>query len=138
LTLDLYLAYLRAAFHTCYYCALSTDHMEELQRRCIRHERRPLSKALKEEIREQEEKERAKKLEEETKESGAAEGEEALKERDGEGMGAEEKKESREWKRNGGLAWWQASRIVRLCMVQTSAGWTGWTARSRSCFIATA
>jgi hypothetical protein len=49
--LDLYRGYLRATFHTCYYCALTTDHMEELQRRCIQHDRKPLSKALIEEIR---------------------------------------------------------------------------------------
>ncbi|KAJ7718497.1 hypothetical protein DFH07DRAFT_860253, partial [Mycena maculata] len=42
LTLDLYLAYLRAAFHTCYYCSIVTDHLEELQRKCLRHERKPL------------------------------------------------------------------------------------------------
>ncbi|KAF7313404.1 hypothetical protein HMN09_00496300 [Mycena chlorophos] len=41
-SLDLYLAYLRNAFHTCYYCAVVTDHLEELQRKCIRHDRRPL------------------------------------------------------------------------------------------------
>ncbi len=40
--LDLYFAYLRAAFHTCYYCAVITDHVEELQRKCIKHERKPL------------------------------------------------------------------------------------------------
>jgi hypothetical protein len=37
----LYLAYLRAAFHACYYCAVITDHLEELQRKCIKHERKP-------------------------------------------------------------------------------------------------
>lgn len=40
-SLDLYLAYLRAAFHACYYCAVITDHLEELQRKCIKHERKP-------------------------------------------------------------------------------------------------
>ncbi|KAF7301247.1 hypothetical protein MIND_00689500 [Mycena indigotica] len=45
-SLDLYLAYLRAAFHACYYCAVVTDHLEELQRKCIRHDRRPLTKAV--------------------------------------------------------------------------------------------
>jgi hypothetical protein len=92
ITLDLYLAYLRAAYHTCYYCALSTDHMEELQRRCIKHERKPLSKALREEIREQAERAAAKQKE------GA---EDAPKEPEPEPATAEEKKESREWKRNG-------------------------------------
>ena len=41
LSLDLYLAYLRAAYHTCYYCAVVTDHLEELQRKCIKHVRKP-------------------------------------------------------------------------------------------------
>lgn len=42
MTLDLYLAYLRAAYNTCYYCAVITDHLEELQRKCIKHERKSL------------------------------------------------------------------------------------------------
>ncbi|TFK28692.1 hypothetical protein FA15DRAFT_584107 [Coprinopsis marcescibilis] len=40
-SLDLYLAYLRAAFNTCYYCSVTTDHVEELQRKCVRHLRKP-------------------------------------------------------------------------------------------------
>ena len=44
-SLDMYLAYLRAAFHTCYYCSVVTDHLEELQRKCLKHARKPLSKA---------------------------------------------------------------------------------------------
>ncbi|EAU80560.1 hypothetical protein CC1G_09957 [Coprinopsis cinerea okayama7 len=39
-SLDLYLAYLRAAFHTCYYCAVTTDHVEELHRKCVKHLRK--------------------------------------------------------------------------------------------------
>ncbi|KAF9019282.1 hypothetical protein BDZ89DRAFT_1103455 [Hymenopellis radicata] len=50
ITLDLYLEYLRAAFNTCYYCAVTTDHVEELQRKCLKHVRKPLSKALLEEV----------------------------------------------------------------------------------------
>ncbi|KAL0949782.1 hypothetical protein HGRIS_009821 [Hohenbuehelia grisea] len=42
--LDLYIAYLRATYHTCYYCALVTDHLEELQRKCVKHERKSLPK----------------------------------------------------------------------------------------------
>ena len=45
IALDLYLAYLRAAFHTCYYCVCTTDKLEELQRKCIKHVRKPLSKS---------------------------------------------------------------------------------------------
>lgn len=36
----MYLAYLRRAFHCCYYCAVVADHPEELLRKCIKHERR--------------------------------------------------------------------------------------------------
>ncbi len=49
MSLDLYLAYLRAAYHTCYYCAVVTDHLEELQRKCIKHVRKPLPKSPREE-----------------------------------------------------------------------------------------
>jgi len=41
----MYLEYLRAAFNTCYYCSVTTDHVEELQRKCIKHIRKPLSKS---------------------------------------------------------------------------------------------
>lgn len=42
--MDLYLAYLRAAFNCCYYCSAITDHIEELQRKCVKHiRRRPAS-----------------------------------------------------------------------------------------------
>lgn len=41
-TLDLYIAYIRAAYHTCFYCCVVTDHLEELQRKCIKHVRKPL------------------------------------------------------------------------------------------------
>jgi len=47
-TLDLYLAYLRAAFNACYYCVAVCDHSEELHRKCPKHVRKPLSEAFKE------------------------------------------------------------------------------------------
>lgn len=88
ISLDLYIAYLRAAYHTCYYCAVVTDHLEELQRKCLRHVRKPLSKSLLEEVK-------------------AAETEKAEKEK----RDREEEKEveiittkpteNRDWKRNG-------------------------------------
>ncbi|THU77369.1 hypothetical protein K435DRAFT_974000 [Dendrothele bispora CBS 962.96] len=40
--LDLYVEYLRASFHACYYCSVVTDHVEELQRKCVKHVRKPL------------------------------------------------------------------------------------------------
>jgi hypothetical protein len=109
-SLDLYLAYLRAAFHTCYYCAVVTDHVEELQRKCIQHLRKPLSKSLREEYeeevasREQAEAEAQAKVEEEKEGEG-----EGVPEGDGEKKeeGKEKKKdrkekgENRDWKRNG-------------------------------------
>lgn len=99
MTLDLYLAYLRAAFHTCYYCAVVTDHLEELQRKCSKHVRKPLTKAMIEEIKAESEKAEQEKR---SKEDG-----------DGDvGMGGEDKEkpkdkdmkakhDNREWKRNG-------------------------------------
>ncbi|THH33570.1 hypothetical protein EUX98_g514 [Antrodiella citrinella] len=53
IALDLYIAYLRAAFHTCYYCAVVTDHLEELHRKCVKHVRKPLSTVVKQESRAQ-------------------------------------------------------------------------------------
>lgn len=43
IALDLYLAYLRAAYNTCYYCVAIVDHVEELHRKCAGHRRKPLS-----------------------------------------------------------------------------------------------
>ncbi|GJJ07679.1 hypothetical protein Clacol_001884 [Clathrus columnatus] len=37
LALDLYVAYIRAAYNTCYYCAAVCDHVEELNRKCPKH-----------------------------------------------------------------------------------------------------
>lgn len=42
-SLDLYIEYLRAAFHTCYYCCIVSDHLEALHRKCVKHVRKPLS-----------------------------------------------------------------------------------------------
>lgn len=91
IALDLYLAYLRAAFNTCYYCAVITDHVEELQRKCVKHVRKPLSKALLQEIKAAE----AQKAEQDVKREDEGDKEkEAV---------SKEKTESRDWKRNGML-----------------------------------
>lgn len=37
MTMDVYLAYLRVAFHCCYYCAVVADRADELQRKCVKH-----------------------------------------------------------------------------------------------------
>lgn len=88
ISLDLYIAYLRAAYHTCYYCAVVTDHLEELQRKCLRHVRKPLSKSLLEEVKaaETEKAEKEKKEKEEEKETEPV---------------VTKPAESRDWKRNG-------------------------------------
>lgn len=88
ISLDLYIAYLRAAYHTCYYCAVVTDHLEELQRKCLKHVRKPLSKSMLEEVKaaETEKAEKEKREKEEEKETEIATTKPA---------------ESRDWRRNG-------------------------------------
>ncbi|KAJ7179566.1 hypothetical protein C8R46DRAFT_1345892 [Mycena filopes] len=81
-SLDLYLAYLRAAFHTCYYCSIITDHLEELQRKCLRHERKPLSKLQLEEIKAADAAEKEKKEEKEGKDDEEAPVDEKEKEKE--------------------------------------------------------
>lgn len=92
IALDLYLAYLRTAFNTCYYCAVVTDHVEELQRKCVKHVRKPLSKSLLQEIKAAE----AQKAEKDPK---AEEGPVDEKEKEKE-VASKEKSENRDWKRN--------------------------------------
>lgn len=92
IALDLYLAYLRAAFNTCYYCAVVTDHVEELQRKCVKHIRKPLSKMLLQEVQAE-----AQKAEKDTK---VEEGAEGAKEKEV-SMLKERPAENRDWKRNG-------------------------------------
>ena len=93
--LDLYLAYLRTAFNTCYYCAVVTDHVEELQRKCVKHVRKPLSKSLLQEIKAAES--------QKTEKESQAEGENAdEKEKEkGRESPVKEKSDNRDWKRNG-------------------------------------
>lgn len=102
IALDLYLAYLRQAFNTCYYCASITDHVEELQRKCIKHVRKPMSKAVVAEIAQQ--MGFGTKDIEEDKTVIKDEQESAEKPKDPSGKDkAGEKKdpEGRDWKRNG-------------------------------------
>ncbi|KAI5122188.1 hypothetical protein M0805_007085 [Coniferiporia weirii] len=130
IALDLYLAYLRAAFHTCYYCASVSDHLEELQRKCIKHVRKPLSKLLAAEVAQQSEstskvKEEDKdvKVEGEEGKDGAEKGKEDEKkekvplDKSKDGMLREREKggEARDWKRND-ERWldWLDNRIALL------------------------
>jgi len=104
--LDLYLAYLRAAFHTCYYCAVVSDHIEELQRKCVKHVRKPMSKALLEEVKAAE----AAQAQRDEDQKIKVEGEEKPKE-----TGSREKTENRDWKRND-ERWleWLDSKVALL------------------------
>ena len=95
-SLDMYLEYLRAAFNTCYYCAVVTDHVEELQRKCLKHERKPLSKSMIEEMKAAEA-EREKKMKAEDKEMVDEAGDDKAKVKDGRAA----KNDTRDWKRNG-------------------------------------
>lgn len=110
----MYLAYLRAAFHTCYYCASISDHLEELQRKCIKHARKPLSKLLAAEVTQQVEAVKTKEEDKEMKEEKDINEEDKDKDKDKEEnkdkIIVEKAKESwnkekggevREWKRNG-------------------------------------
>ncbi|GLB33267.1 putative protein with domain of unknown function (DUF3546) [Lyophyllum shimeji] len=100
ISLDLYLAYLRAAFNTCYYCSVVTDHLEELQRKCIKHTRKPLSKAMREELKAAEaEKAEKEKREEDNMEDvdGAPEKE---REKEKEKDVKKDRQGDRDWKRN--------------------------------------
>ncbi|KAI5825500.1 hypothetical protein K523DRAFT_365639 [Schizophyllum commune Tattone D] len=108
-SLDLFIAYLRAAFNTCFYCCVVTDHVEELQRKCVKHERKPLSAALVEELKAEEaEKEaQAKKAAQGgdeamdvKEEGGQQEGEEKKEEGEGEKKREKRKDGGRDWKRN--------------------------------------
>ncbi|KAG6862604.1 hypothetical protein C0991_011269, partial [Blastosporella zonata] len=92
-SLDMYIAYLRAAYHTCYYCSVVTDHLEELQRKCLKHARKPLSKAMREEMKGEAEREK----ERESKDDEAMEGVDGVPEKEKEKEG---KKDRQDWKRN--------------------------------------
>ncbi|KZT72714.1 hypothetical protein DAEQUDRAFT_722875 [Daedalea quercina L-15889] len=104
--LDMYLAYLRAAFHTCYYCAVVSDHVEELQRKCVKHVRKPMSKALLEEVKAAEAAQAQKVEDEKIK----VEGEEKPKDTTN-----KDKSENRDWKRND-ERWleWLDSKVALL------------------------
>ncbi|TFK43085.1 hypothetical protein BDQ12DRAFT_674366 [Crucibulum laeve] len=117
LALDMYIAYLRAAFNTCYYCSVVTDHAEELQRKCLKHARKPLSKMLLDELKAEAEKaEKEKKMEEDEKDSVKKEEDEKEKEKVKEvKKDTRDSRENRDWKRND-ERWleWLDSKIALL------------------------
>ena len=107
ISLDLVLAALRNAFHTCYYCAVTTDHQEELQRKCIQHLRKPISKATYDEYKAKMAENLAKVKEENAMQD---EGDLKLKENDqsSEDRGKDstvKEEDSREWKKSGKFSW---------------------------------
>lgn len=109
-SLDMYLTYLRAAFHTCYYCAVVTDHLEELQRKCLKHARKPLSKMLLEELKvaEAEKAEKERKVKDEDNVMTNDDKEKNNKEKERESNGKQGKhNDSRDWKRNGLLTFFR-------------------------------
>jgi hypothetical protein len=116
----MYITYLRAAFHACYYCAVVTDHLEELQRKCLKHARKPLSKMLLEELKVAE----AEKAEKERKVMDGDnvmtnDDKEKIKEKERESNGKQGKhNDSRDWKRNGLLTFlrvlWAKTRTLIL------------------------
>ncbi|KAL4241397.1 ARS2 family protein [Abortiporus biennis] len=107
IALDLYLAYLRAAFHTCYYCAVIMDHAEELQRKCVKHVRKPMSKTLLQEVKAAE----VQKAERDIKtEDNVPKDNDKEKEKE-----KEKQSENRDWKRND-ERWldWLDSKVALL------------------------
>ncbi|KAI0347426.1 hypothetical protein BDW22DRAFT_1322672 [Trametopsis cervina] len=116
IALDLYVAYLRSAFNTCYYCAIITDHVEELQRKCVMHVRKPLSKALLQEIKAAE----ALKAEKDVKKEDEAE-KEGDKEKE---APVKDKPESRDWKRNGTLG--HIDLVYCAQTLRTDERWLEW------------
>jgi hypothetical protein len=105
MSLDLVLAALRHAFHTCYYCAVTTDHQEELQRKCIQHLRKPLSKAIYDEYKAKMAENSAKVKDDsamqEESDTKSKENEPSSEDRGKDSMAKEE--DSREWKKSGML-----------------------------------
>jgi hypothetical protein len=104
MSLDLVLAALRNTFHTCYYCAVTTDHQEELQRKCIQHLRKPISKATYDEYKAKmaENSVKIKKEDTDMQEEGDLKSKE--KEHSPEDRGrdtATKEDDSREWKKSG-------------------------------------
>lgn len=78
-----------------------TDHLEELQRKCLKHARKPLSKMLLEEVKAEAEKaEKERKDKDEDMEDAETADKEKEKDAKKEGHGRE-RNENRDWKRNG-------------------------------------
>ena len=112
--------------------------MEELQRKCVRHVRKPLSKSLLQEVKAaeaQKEKEvKGEGVEDEVKikeeEEKVVVKEEEAKEKEREALTKDAKGENRDWKRNG---MWPSPRVWMVfdVLLQMSGGWSGLTPRSR-------
>jgi len=107
----LILAALRHAFHTCFYCAVTTDHQEELQRKCIQHLRKPLSKATYDEFKAKMAESFTKvKEESSTQDDGYHDHQENEPSPDDRGKDTKDE-DSREWKRSGTFALYSDCRL---------------------------
>lgn len=127
ISLDLYISYLRAAFNTCFYCAVVTDHVEELQRKCVKHVRKPMTQAMIEELKAVNAVavEVEKEVDEVDKSGGIEDGENedqdmvqekpkpVVKEKDSEPSGRDRGYETRDWKRNGRISLLISNQTVR-------------------------
>jgi hypothetical protein len=137
MSLDLVLAALRNAFHTCYYCAVTTDHQEELQRKCIQHLRKPISKATYDEYKAKMA-ENSVKIKEEPpmQEDGDLKPKEEQSPDDRVREASTKEDDSREWKKSGTF-----SPVSRLSLStdqeQKIAGSSGWILNSQYCLIGT-
>lgn len=120
-SLDLYLEYLRAAFHTCYYCAVVTDHLEELQRKCLKHVRKPLSKLLLDEIKAAQ----AEKAEKEKEAKDEPEDVDIADKKEKEVTIKEKPSENRDWKRNGRCLLCRFSKTL-MCIIYIDERWLEW------------
>lgn len=127
---------MRHAYHTCYYCAVTTDHQEELQRKCIQHLRKPLSKATYDEYKAKMAENFAKVKEEDSvQEDGDLKPKEDEPSPDDRGKDTKDE-DSREWKKSGTPSLFSDYRSSHE-EEQRTAGLSGWTPKSLYCSIGT-
>jgi hypothetical protein len=105
-----------------------TDHLEELQRKCLKHERKPLSKMLLEEIKAAEAAEKAEKEKKEKVDDGdEAPAEEKEKEKETKGKD----RADRDWRRTGGYLSYTKLNFTDF-ILKMSVGSSGLIPRLRS------
>jgi hypothetical protein len=123
---------MRHAFHTCYYCAVTTDHQEELQRKCIQHLRKPLSKATYDEYKAKMAENFAKVKEESSvQEDGDLKPKEEEPSSDDRGKDTKDE-DTREWKKSGAFSLFSEWGLSQEEW-QRTAGLSGWIPKSLYC-----